>query len=776
MTRPAALILVSAVALAASCSVVRVEPGAGGSGTGGGSGGSCTGPFCACGGTTKVLAWDPSPEQVDLLLVIDNGPSMAEKQRLFVQAVPELVQSLVNPPCVDAGGVFVAQPNGPLDACPAHASRAFVPVADMHVGVVSSSLGTFGADGCPETPPPGCGSAGGSIPNDDRAHLLSRADPCGLTTVPTYESQGFLALDTAQKLSPPGEPDPAKLAQSIQDIVLGVGSNGCDFRSQNEAWYRFLADPAPWQSIALVNGQVQRSGVDATLLAQRQAFLRPRSLLLIVTLTDKDDGSLKESGAYPLFAQVSGPSGPFHLPHATTECQHIPTLTCCTSCALPTPQGCTPDPACQSSPMYTDADEDIEIRKLGLVDDRARYGVEFRYSPQRYGDALQEGQVLDESGHMVPNPIYASPDGGGSRGGGWVILATITGVPWQLIARQKNGVPDLLGGVSTLDPTQIGGFKSVKELESNGLDLAGIPDDVEMPHSPYMKESTVPRTGSDPLTGIAMAPPGSPSDASPINGHERDIPAPPGDIEYACVFPLAVPRDCSAGGAGCDCAPGKGAGNPLCAPNPGDGGNPTLQVRDKAYPAPRNLAIGFAGVIASICPAQITDPTSRDYGYRPAVRALTDGIVKPLHPPSPTGDCLDERLTTDAQGRVACTLIEVSRTGGSCPCDGPARAPLGQAAQCYAQAAKQSPDVQAAVPGADCFCEVTQSTGAALAACQNQASEPPVDGYCYIDAAASPPIGNPSLLAPCMLTQKSMLRFVGAGSPAPNAAFIVGCP
>ena len=41
-------------------------------------------------------------QQIDLLLMIDNSRSMADKQQVLVQALPDLVAGLVNPRCVDA--------------------------------------------------------------------------------------------------------------------------------------------------------------------------------------------------------------------------------------------------------------------------------------------------------------------------------------------------------------------------------------------------------------------------------------------------------------------------------------------------------------------------------------------------------------------------------------------------------------------------------------------------------------------------------------------------
>jgi hypothetical protein len=239
----------------------------------------------------------------------------------------------------------------------------------------------------------------------------------------------------------------------------------------------------------------------------------------------------------------------------------------------------------------------------------------------------------------VPNPIFAPDpkDPKAVRDPSMVFYATITGVPWQLIARQDaNGTPDLVGGVDPLDTTLRGGFKSSAELSLDDAhgnsfwdDIAGDPEHYVLPRSPFMQESTVPRTGTDPITGIATSPPGSPNGANPLNGHEWTIEKPAGDIEYACIFPLATPIDCTVT-TPCDCWVSSLDDNPLCSPNPNDNMKPTLQTSAKAYPGVKNLAIarglGAQGIVASICAAQVDDPTRADYGYRPAVASIVERL------------------------------------------------------------------------------------------------------------------------------------------------------
>ncbi len=89
-------------------------------------------------------------DKIDLLLTIDNSRSMADKHEILALAIPDLVNRLVNPRCVDKKGSPAAQqPNDPLAACPtAGTKREFAPILDIHIGVITSSIGGHGADAC----------------------------------------------------------------------------------------------------------------------------------------------------------------------------------------------------------------------------------------------------------------------------------------------------------------------------------------------------------------------------------------------------------------------------------------------------------------------------------------------------------------------------------------------------------------------------------------------------------------------------------------------------
>ncbi|MFT3771653.1 MAG: hypothetical protein QM820_40090 [Minicystis sp.] len=156
--------------------------------------------------------------------------------------------------------------------------------------------------------------------------------------------------------------------------------------------------------------------------------------------------------------------------------------------------------------------------------------------------------------------------------------------------------------------------------------ILGDPQNNVPPADPLMIESITPRAGMNPVTGDPIAPANQPL-KNPINGNEYSIPG-NDDLQYTCIFPLATPKDCSAPGViACDCA-NPNNDSPLCAPNPNNGGQRTLQARAKAYPGQRHINVikelGSQGVVASICPSQTADATKADFAYLPAARALID--------------------------------------------------------------------------------------------------------------------------------------------------------
>jgi hypothetical protein len=145
-----------------------------------------------------------------------------------------------------------------------------------------------------------------------------------------------------------------------------------------------------------------------------------------------------------------------------------------------------------------------------------------------------------------------------------------------------------------------------------------------------MRESIMPRSGEHPVTGEAISPiESSVAWANSINGHEWSVTV-QDDLQYACIFPLPDPRDCSTAPGGCDCDP-QGVGHderPTCqSPETGDYG--AIQYAAKTYPGIRHLEVleGFAvvegkSIPASLCARNLSDDTRQDFGYRPFAQSL----------------------------------------------------------------------------------------------------------------------------------------------------------
>jgi hypothetical protein len=192
-------------------------------------------------------------------------------------------------------------------------------------------------------------------------------------------------------------------------------------------------------------------------------------------------------------------------------------------------------------------------------------------------------------------------------------------------------------------------------------------------------------------------------------------------------------------------------------------------VSGGAKPGVRELqvvrALGPRGVAASVCAAQVDDPSRADHGYRPAVAALGESVAAVS-----AGACLRSPIPVEQDGSIACRLFELSASG-PCACD---------ATDGRASIALGDPAVRQLDPAGEaaCGCELLQARGAAIRACQ--AGEQPVDGagaaldgWCYVDATTSP-ADAPFLLA-CSEERPQTLRYVGAMSPTPHGRLVLGC-
>ncbi len=678
-----------------------------------------------------------SIDKVDILFAIDNSASMGDKQDLLALAVPILVDRLLNPNCVSTdanktcatagdcsslgagaqcdtsgnggkGQCYVAGDNGGGDnQCKSITGTKpeFAPVHDMHVGIVSSSLGSGGGDVC---------ATSGSDPThqNDQGHLLNRTvgSPEGsIANAKPVSGDGgnFLAWLPASdpknagksppNVTPYGNGQETNLVGDFKSLISGVQQAGCGLEAQLESWYRFLVQPDPYNSLDGGNGSaVTYKDVDATLLKERHDFLRPDSLVAIIQLTDEEDswsdprwgsgfGWATRSNTFP-----GGPSGGVG-PRETSACDGQfnpnnpttwgPNSPNCTSCAF---QGTSGDPNCQSCApgattcpakgWYSPASTTTPITAVDGLNVRygeqymmTRYGLDPQYDIQRYVDGLRSTTVPDRDheddngasssvGHYAPiknctNPLFADslPDGSDTSSGALCQLKLGSRTPDLVFYAIIGGVPNSLindaNGNLKLDLTS-GDWEKILGHDPAHYDQTGI--------DPHMIESLAPRAGL-PTAGASYN-----LGSDPDNGREWNTLTSEAytDLQFACTFTLPTPRDCSGGAGSCDCGGPNGAtsdpaGPPLC-----DVANRSSQVKGKAYPTIRELRVakglGQQSVVASLCAKNVTNQAAPDFGYNGAMQAIVNRLKSAL-----AGQCLPQTLTRGGDGTVPCLILVV---------------------------------------------------------------------------------------------------------------------
>src|SRR5271166_1126913 len=80
-------------------------------------------------------------DKIDILFDIDNSASMGDKQDYLKAAIPDLVNRLINPNCINASGASDGQSAAGSCAAFANDKPEFAAVHDLHLGIISSSLG-----------------------------------------------------------------------------------------------------------------------------------------------------------------------------------------------------------------------------------------------------------------------------------------------------------------------------------------------------------------------------------------------------------------------------------------------------------------------------------------------------------------------------------------------------------------------------------------------------------------------------------------------------------
>ena len=657
-------------------------------------------------------------KRLDLLFMIDNSKSMGDKQAYLSSAVPDLLQRLITPNCVDSTDLTTVVGVSSNGVC-STGTIEFPPVHDMHIAVLSSALGSLGGDVCND---PSGATPGTPDGQNDYGHLLNGskvADAPG----------GFLAWfpqtsDNDGSSPTPGTP-PAKDAPTLigdfQQLVQGVGEGGCGIEAQLESWYRFLVQPDPFESVATSGNTATLTGIDATLLKQRHDFLRPDSLLAIIDMSDENDSSVDPRAfngtVVAGFHMNESGTGPFK---GTAACATNPNDPSCTSCAA---SNAASLPECQT-PRYQTSDPQgtPNIRHVHM---KQSFGLDSQYPIQRYVDGLTSATVPDQAGEYPPgqsgtptyqgqkdcsNPIFSQnlPDGSdtsadtlchlqpGPRTADLVYYAHIGGVPADLLHYDPTSTQN-----STLTSAD---WVKILGNDPTTYDASGI--------DPRMAETYKQRPFYEP----------------PFQTYW--------DLAYSCTFPLSTPRDCTQAGAtgGCDCAtstpPSSVTGWELCDPS-----NPTQQIAAKAYPTFRELYLaklmGAQGVVSSLCPIHVTEQGAGDplYGYRPAMAAIIDRLKTAL-----AGECIPHTLVPDDQGNVPClVLASLPQPGQTCdPSKGLSNADPQTVARA-AQSLQGQADASLLDTTQHTVCQVAEITGLDGGSC-TQSQSP---GWCYVTGPAA---------------------------------------
>ncbi len=769
--------------------------------------------------------------KIDLLFVIDNSISMADKQEILALALPDLVGRLVNPICVDAmGNDTNSTPGSSSERCP-QGGREFNPIDDIHIAVVTSSLGGYGAFAdCVQS------GAQASEQTVDLAHLLGSL-PRGGEAAPSAATSGFLRWTESSQVG--------DFVPEFASLVQSAGEFGCGWEATLEAWYRFLVEPYPYTKIVrqpcsasdmsnLCAGPETDGNnnlrVDQTILNQRADFLRPDSLLAVIMLSDENDCSFQASGQMWRLSQTVNDDGLFNPAFRGTAACSDPTMgpnhECCHSCGQGSvPSGCptgtlesgdTVGAGCEDGRRYgSDGLEDHP--NLRCFQQNIRFGVDYLYPVERYSNALSNQQICPFEDDLstsddptvcrdgtapVLNPLFRdlpyeqmkqmNPDYDGTpsvaRPKNLIFLAGIVGVPWQDVAVSPNPGDELVYRVNRLDPNL------AEEERINWSWLIGdrntdLTGGVPAPLDPLMVESIAPRTGTNPATGENLAGTGAGYLANSINGHEWNI-ADNSDLQYACIFPLAQSEDCiteaefrerdNAGEAvpNCDCTDfgGDEYQNPLCQAM--NDSYDMTQRYAKAYPSLRQLQVlydyGGNSIVASICPKETQNQSARDFGYRPAVAAIIDRLKEQL-----ADKCLLRELSVrenvDNELEAACIIVEAKalQSGQMPSCAATARKPIAPNIDPVVRQQLEDTFQCGGNTGIDCsrfqLCEISQITNDS---CLTDATAQG-DGWCYVDPAKG--LGSDALVEKCPPTARRKLRFIGEGTPEAGTVTFVAC-
>ncbi|WP_394850770.1 hypothetical protein LZC95_25350 [Pendulispora brunnea] len=672
-------------------------------------------------------------DKIDLLFAIDNSTSMGDKQALFAEAVPDLINRLLTPNCLrDSDGAVVAPTSG---GCPPNTKPEFTPVQDIHIGIVSSSIGSYGTVQCDPAVP--------GKQNDDKGRLLVRATAGSSPKTQPFNFLSWLPTVEANKDKKPIDGTTAYgrtgdvarerdlLENDFKAMVTGTADHGCGYEGQLESVYRFLIQPDPWESYSLPGGENNRdavvslNGIDKVILQQRANFLREDSLVAVVMLTDENENTIDplalqaHSWLYESGSQVAGGTPACSDPAKGPNSQE------CFSCYQDGAKG-TP---CYQKPL----DRELDGFNVRFFEPKRRFGYDPRFPIERYTTGFTQAKVPDRRGEHpdnsfnyvgnpnCTNPLFAkassladaaaNPDNPdklcnltkSDRSSDLIFYAIIGGVPWQMLTDKPDDLNDNNPGVFK-DKLNDDDWRRILGQDPLRYNFDGI--------NPRMRESIAKREG---VTGTDW----------------RDWDTKNDDLQYACVFPLKAPRDCTKpeNKDACDCA--RPTDSPLC-----DATTKTTQTKGKAYPTVSQLSVARTlrdqGIVASLCPREITNTDSADYGYRPAVRTIVNRLKDAL-----SERCIPQPLEEEADGTVPCLITELLPSGDQATACDPAKG-LEQPEAGVLDRYRKQQQANNATPDelARPLCVIKQLKGADLV--NNSCVKSNKGGWCYVSREKVP--------------------------------------
>jgi hypothetical protein len=222
--------------------------------------------LCACANDKPVMVGDlqlvmtlpTSPNRdIDMLFVIDNSPSTLDKQQSFIASFPNMIEQLA------------MLPEG---------------LPNLHIGVVSSDMGTTGS--LDPAPGPSIGSGQGSCTGHGDDGVLQHASPnvTGAFISDVEDTAGGRVTNYTGML------------QDVFTQNASLGANGCGFEQPLASMRRALTNPA------------------------NAGFIRPDANLAVVILTDEDDCSMTHSAMLGPDTTTLGPLQSFRCTRFGLTC------------------------------------------------------------------------------------------------------------------------------------------------------------------------------------------------------------------------------------------------------------------------------------------------------------------------------------------------------------------------------------------------------------------------------------------------------------------------